>query len=346
MDSVRLADLWRARLESLGWSSAAREQLPLCLAASTQVNYDRYIGLFRDFCAERNSDFPPSDSALVADFLVEQCSSSERPHSMLRCISAALAALYEVSNLANPLQDPLLARLSQAIVKSGTRAPMARSSVMDVSAFRRLFESWGDNESLPLKRLRLKAITLMAVAFMLRPSDIAPLGLRRDPGSRAVSPFILTTDQVVFGSDGGLQVSFLGIKNDTQRSGFQVAIPPASNRAVDPVDALRVYLDRTESIRCPVSKPVFLSLVRPFTAVSAGSVAAILQEAIYFAEKHGLSKGHTPKDFRPTGATRAVQLGFDTDDVQRLGRWKTRSVFLDHYVHNRVDPSYTQKMFE
>ena len=218
MDSVRLADLWRARLESLGWSSAAREQLPLCLAASTQVNYDRYIGLFRDFCAERNSDFPPSDSALVADFLVEQCSSSERPHSMLRCISAALAALYEVSN--------------------------------------------------------------------------------------------------------------------------------SSNRAVDPVDALRVYLDRTESIRCPVSKPVFLSLVRPFTAVSAGSVAAILQEAIYFAEKHGLSKGHTPKDFRPTGATRAVQLGFDTDDVQRLGRWKTRSVFLDHYVHNRVDPSYTQKMFE
>lgn len=346
MDTVRLADLWRARLETLGWSRAAREQLPLCLARSTHINYDRYISQFREFCRKRDLIFPPSDAAIVADFLVTQCGSSDRPHSALRCMSAALSALYEICEASNPLRDPLITRLSHAIVKSGTRAPIARSSVMDISAFVRLFESWPDNESLPLKLLRLKAISLLAIALMLRPSDIAPLAVRFNASSGVTSPFIMTTDQLQFQADGTLQVTFLGVKNDAQRTGFQVSLPPNPNQAADPVNALRVYLDRTDSLRCTVSKPVFLSLVRPHAALSAGSVSTVLQEAIHFAEEFGLSRGHTPKDFRPTGATRAVQLGFDTDDVQRLGRWKTRSVFLDHYVHNTVDASFTKKLFE
>lgn len=346
MDTIRLADLWRARLETLGWSQAAREQFPLCLAPSTHMNYDRYICRFRDFCRKRDLRFPPSDAAVVADFLVTQCSMSDRPHSALRCMSAALSALYEMCEASNPLRDPLITRLSHAIVKSGTRAPIARSSVMDVSAFVRLFESWADNRSLPLKLLRLKAISLLAIALMLRPSDIAPLALRFDAGTGVTSPFVLTTDQLRFQADGTLQVTFLGVKNDTQRTGFQVSLPPNPNQAADPVDALRVYLERTDSLRCAGSGPVFISLVRPYAALSASSVSTVLHEAIHLAEGFGLPPGHKPKDFRPTGATRAVELGFDTDDVQRLGRWKTRSVFLDHYVHNQVDAAFTQKLFE
>ena len=94
-------------------------------------------------------------------------------------------------------------------------------------------------------------------------------------------------------------------------------------------------------MRSPITKPAFLSLVRPFEAVSASTVSRVLQEAIYAAEKFGLAPGHRPKDFRLTGATRAVQLGFDADDVQRLGRWKTRSVFMEHYIHGRVPAHFT-----
>ncbi|XP_043246604.1 uncharacterized protein LOC122394089 isoform X1 [Amphibalanus amphitrite] len=346
VDAVRLADLWRARLEAKGWSPAARGQFTLCLAKSTLDNYNRYINLFRDFCAERGVDFPQSDSAIVADFLVTQCGRSDRPHSTLRCISAALAAMYEACEAMSPIQDSLIARLSQAIVKSGTRRPIARSSVMDISAFVRLFESWPGNDSLSVKLLRLKTITLLAIALMLRPSDIAPLAMGFHAGSGVMERFVLTMDQIQFRSDGRLDVTFLGIKNDAQRTGFRVTLPPNPVESVDPVAALRVYLARTESCRCPASKPVFLTLVRPFQAVSASTVASILQDAIHLAEKFGLAKGHTPKDFRPTGATRAVELGFDADDVQRLGRWKTRSVFLDHYVHNSIAPSFTQRMFE
>ena len=181
---------------------------------------------------------------------------------------------------------------------------------------------------------------------MLRPSDVAPLAKRYEASTGVISDFVMSTDQFQFTADGSLVVTFLGVKNDSQRTGFQVTLPPSNDTKMDPVGALRTYLSRTESVRCPTTKPAFLTLVRPFKAISASTVAEILQQAITAAEQFGLPTGHRPKDFRPTGATRAVQLGFDTDDIQRLGRWKTRSVFLDHYVHNTIQSSYTGQMLE
>ena len=319
--------------------------MQLSLAGSTLQTYDRYIRDLFTFCSGRGVSFPPDDSAVMADFLVHRCGSSPRPHSTVRCVSAAVSALYEAVGVANPVRDPFVARLLQGIVKSGTRAPLARSAVMDISPFMRLFRAWSGNDDLSVKHLCLKTIVLLALALMLRPSDIAPRARKYDTSTDLVSSFVMSTDQFLFKEDGSLQVTFLGVKNDSQRTGFQVALPACPDPQVDPVGALKSYFARTDSVRCPVEKPAFLTLVRPFTAVSASTVSQILQEAISLAEKFGLAPGHRPRDFRPTGATRAVQLGFDTDDVQRLGRWKTRSVFLDHYVHGQVDRSFTETLF-
>jgi hypothetical protein len=54
---------------------------------------------------------------------------------------------------------------------------MVRSSAMPIQPFVSMFESWESNEFLPLKRLRLKAITLLALSVMGRPSDLAPKGV-------------------------------------------------------------------------------------------------------------------------------------------------------------------------
>ena len=338
--------LWSEQLGMRGWSQAASNCLQLSLASSTLATYDRYIRDFFTFCDVRGVSFPPSDTAVMADFFMHRCGSSDRPHSTVRCVSAAISALYEAVGADNPARDPFVTRLLQAIVKGGTRAPMARSAVMDVSAFTRLFQSWPDNVELTTKQLRLKTITLLALALMLRPSDIAPLARRYEAGTDIVSNFVMSTDQFQFTEDGSLVVTFLGVKNDTQRTGFQVTLPSSADSKTDPVEALRSYLSRTDPIRCSVGKPAFLTLVRPFSAISASTVSHVLQESITAAEKFGLASGHRPKDFRPTGATRAVQLGFDTDDVQRLGRWKTRSVFLEHYVHSKIDRSFTDKLFK
>ena len=261
-------------------------------------------------------------------------------------MSAALSAVYDACGQPNLTNDPLIVRLADAIIKSGTSLPLQRSRVMDVAAFVRMFQAWPPNEDLSVKQLRLKAVTLLAIALMLRPSDIAPLARHFDVNSEVSSRFIMSTDQVTFCADGSMKVSFLGIKNDLHRSGFLVTLPPSSNVAVDPVGALRTYVARTDQLRCPVAKPLFLSLNKPYGAVTASSVSVILREAIEAAQAFGLPPGHRPKDFRPTGATEAVRLGVAADTVQQLGRWKTRSVFLEHYVHSQVPASFTSDLLK
>lgn len=85
---------------------------------------------------------------------------------------------------------------------------MARSNVIDVSAFVRLFESWKENEHLTLKELRLKVVALPGLALMLRPSDVAPQAQSFDAEFNITSRFVMSTDQLVFLPDGALQVTF------------------------------------------------------------------------------------------------------------------------------------------
>lgn len=130
---------------------------------------------------------------------------------------------------------------------------MQRSRIMDVSAFTRMFRSWQCNDALSLKQLRMKTITLLAIVLMLRPSDVAPKATSFDISAGIASRFTMSTDHVNFGADGSATVCFFGIENDTQRTGFEVTLPPSSDVQVDPVRALRVYIDRTAAVRCPQS---------------------------------------------------------------------------------------------
>jgi integrase len=213
---------------------------------------------------------------------------------------------------------------------------------MPKEAFADLFESWEDNEQLSTSDLRLKAVTLLALSVMLRPSDIAPKGKQFSALDNSFSSIVFSTDQLVFRDDGGMQITFFGIKNDTNRSGFEVDIPKHDNDKLDPVSALKDYIARTECFRPQTTKPVFLSLFKPWKAIEACTIGRVLEQAIKLAGLDGRS--FTAKSFRPTGATIAVENGVDPEKVMRIGRWKTRSVFFDHYVHSRVEDGFTTGM--
>ena len=102
-----------------------------------------------------------------------------------------------------------IARLVTALVKCETAKPMHRSKVMPIQPFNELFSDWGSNWTLNLEDLRLKMITLLAIAVMLRPSDIAPRSLIVSEEN-----LVMSTDQVVFDQQGSAKLYFFGIKND------------------------------------------------------------------------------------------------------------------------------------
>ena len=341
MEIFSLEGEWADTLSKQGWSVSATNIIKNCLAPSTLRLYNRQISRLRDFCFLHNEQFPPTRASVIADYMCKVAELSNRPNAILSSALAAFNYLYQVLDISNPC-DRNIHQLHRALVKSCTKLPRQKVNILPQEPFLDLFLSWPENEDLSVSRLRLKTITLLAFTFMLRPSDIAPKSIVHSSTSGVAEQLVFSTDRVKFLENGELQIQFFGIKNDTHRDGFSVSIPPASEPKIDPVATLRTYIARTDPLRPQDSKPVFLTSVKPYRAITANTVAKILEDAIYLA---GLDLNlYSAKCFRPSAATKAIESGLDPDKARRMGRWKTPSVFFEHYVYDNTPVSYTDSM--
>lgn len=132
-------------------------------------------------------------------------------------------------------------------------------------------------------------------------------------------------DQVIFNCDCSMTISFFGIKNDALWDGFEVNIPPHTNRKFDPVIILTNYIDKTAQWRGASSNAIFRSLKSSHVAIKSTTVCEILQQAIRLA---GLrSDKYSAKSSPSAEATIAIAYNIDPKIVQKLGKWKTECVF-------------------
>ena len=342
MTHICLETMWANHTTELQWPSRASQQISCCLAPSTLSAYNSMLRQLHAFCDRGHIQFPPMHTKDVAQFLCELADKSQAPRSEIKVAMSAMTHMFANYGVRNLFQDYHLKILIDALVKSGTQVPMNRSKVMPIRPFRELFNKWPVNGDLSVKELRLKAITLLALTLMLRPSDIAPKAVHFDSSLGTTTAFVFSTDHVEFCNDGA-NITLHGIKNDTTRTGFAVFLQPTKEAKLNPVQALRDYIDCTQQVR-PPAKPVFLTLTAPYKAISASTAATILNEAIKLAGLDGM--GYSAKSFRPTGATAAIDMHCDPDIAMRLGRWKTRSVFYEHYVHSKPPASLFSDIIE
>ena len=312
------------------------------LAPTTWGSYNKYFGKFAEFCWQRGIDVSVMNNlnsqSVVVDFLVDVSSSSARPKAILNGSIATIQNFCNATELQSPVDSNVL-KLVNGLIKSGTTEPLKRTPVMPVQPFIELFVKWGSNDKLSLWALRLKAITLLSLTVMLRPSDIAPRSEQYDQGVWLNTCFCRSA--LKFDSKGYLRMYFFGIKNDYDRDGFAVNVPVASDPLVCLVKAVQDYVVRT-SDKVGAKGAVFVSLNKPYTPLSSGSIAAILNKSIQLVGLDG--QGFTAKCFRPTGATKAIEAGIDADHVQVTGRWKSTETFRKHYVHANVPVSFSDKL--
>jgi hypothetical protein len=92
------------------------------------------------------------------------------------------------------------------------------------------------------------------------------------------------------------------------------------------------------------SGPLFLTLSTPYRAITSSTAACILKDPITQAGLAG--QGLTPKSFRPSGAQAATDSKVDPKLAQQFGRWKTESVFYEHYVHSKPDKDFTSNILD
>lgn len=95
---------------------------------------------------------------------------------MVKCTLAALSHVYSMLNMPDLTKDFLVTHLGTGMVKSTTKSHRLRSNIMSVERYADFFNKW-DNETISIKNFWLKCICLLAIATMLRPSDVAPKAL-------------------------------------------------------------------------------------------------------------------------------------------------------------------------
>ncbi len=334
-----LVGQWEATLTKDCWSQEASHVFAMAWAPSTLALYDKAILQFAQYCEECVLPFPHASEATIATYLCILSENSECPSSQLTTFRAAWTAHTHSLCMANAFDSYRIGYLVSALVKTGTKAAMTRSSVMPVEPFFKLFQDWGPSVTLPLEKLRLKAVTLLALAMMLRQSDIAPWSKYHD-ASGVLQSVLFTTRDICFLQNGAMQVMLFAIKNDYHRQGFDVMVQPAWIECLCPVRTLRQYIKRTQYIR-PASGAVFLTLDNPPAPMSSTAVARVLESAIHAA---GLT-GFTAKSFHPTGATHAIANGLNPDYVHRVGHWRDQVMFENHYVHAAPPTNFTSVLY-
>lgn len=103
-------------------------------------------------------------------------------------------------------------------------------------------------------------MTLLALLFMTRPSDLAPKAKVFDPQNRTSKAEVMTVEDVKLENDGSMTVIFWDIKNETNRQLFEVVLLPATENFMDPAECLKGYILRIRIDRKSSEYPLFMSL--------------------------------------------------------------------------------------
>ncbi|GFN90261.1 hypothetical protein PoB_001676700 [Plakobranchus ocellatus] len=248
MGMVCLENLWAKALGTELWPPECIKKFPQFLAPSPLAQYNKSIEKFKLFCENSGCDFPPTSGHIegyIASFLNQEAEKSEIPESVLKTLLSALKHYCHAVGIHCQMQK--IDTFVKALIKADTKRPAGGTKVMPTNNFVKLFKNWGANENLSLRRLRQKAVTLLALTAMCRPSDLAPrVGFMRD--------------QIHFNDDGSMTVLFYGIKNGTDRHGFEVRIGRSECALTDPVLCLKDYIRRTnQNITESQKQPEFIT---------------------------------------------------------------------------------------
>lgn len=184
-------------------------------------------------------------------------------------------------------------------------------------------ESLGENHHLTLGVLASEMATMIALATLMRVSEIASIGYRSVVFSERC--LVFTLDKLRKTQRGGPLQSFSILNNP--------------NLILCPVRALKEYLARTSQFRRETDEgKLIIALIAPHRPVSASTVGRWIKS---FLQKAGVNtQCFGAHSTRGTTASKTVNVGIPVEAILRAGSWSNESTFNRFY--NR---STTQTMF-
>ena len=264
---------------------------------------------------------------VIADFLCELA--GNLPHEGGLCAATLkryAGELYSALRLVgHPIErDELFFALEE--VKRGLlnrpdkRKPAVPKSdvVYDLKLVTEYWDNQPANNQLPLDVLRLKAVSLLMIAGLARPSDLARLDLDslQNKGS-------------------SLWIWVWRAKNSGAGYSAPMVIAklPDSQASHCPYRALLAYLEEVAPLRHAnpsgslSATPVFISSQRPYGGLSADRVSVLVRDLL-----RSLGIDASTYSIRKRATTSALEAGVAPANVQAGGRWRSMDTMWKHYV--------------
>lgn len=313
---------------------------------STRKVYHNHWEDWKNWCSSNNVKDPVRPrSHQVANYMAYLSQSKKLSASTLKTRKAAIASVMKTAGVKDVTQS---VTVSQVISGAENMQPPKDKFVpqWDIAVILNYLKgkSFRTNKELSLPALSYKTSFLIALASGRRVSEISNLsGLKED---------------VSHSPDGSITLKFLPdflAKNQSPSDPSpQILIKPL-NRSVDPdqedisicpVRALNEYRRRTDSIRSPSQRALFISMKPSHSSdLSRASISRWLKSLIrsaYMAlgrvgknlpnqESRPRSvRAHEIRAWAATMASKTTPL----TEVMKAAYWKTSTVFIRHYLRD------------
>lgn len=286
---------------------------------ATARSYSAPWRRFTAYCAARGHDALTCAEQLAADYLSQLYSPGDAQTGTILRHRAAIVRMRTM------LAQPWPGRLIATTINMIKRLRPVRARYNDFYDPRRLGALYTatDNDTMALAALQRKTVVLLAVAKLLRVSDIvriAPSTIEHS-GEQTTRFTVLTPKQSRGAYDERYTLTAL----------------PEHDAAVCPLRALRAWLRRRSEWRAPPPPDkLWLSEQRHHDAItSEDTIARWIKRALAAA---GIdTRVYKAHSVRGAVATCAIDHGMAPDDVRRTGRWRGMQTLTRFYDRSRRD---------
>ena len=241
----------RKSLSDKGISSQATNLICASWTTGTEKQYQAVWKKWRGWCRERNVDSLQAHVSQVLNFLAD-CFGEGLSYSTLNSYRSALSSTLCPRDGTTVGCDPLASTLLKGIYN--LRPPLPRySSTWDVSVLTQYLGTLFPLNSLSLKQLTLKTVSLCALCSAGRSQTL---------GALSISNLVQLKESIQFIVTERLKTSRPGKPSDI------VIFPSVPSKPhVCPMSTVSAYITRTCNLRNPTDFRLFISFVKPHGAV-------------------------------------------------------------------------------
>lgn len=295
------------------------------LSESTLNQYKSTIKLWGQFCETKGIDFCYANSYQLLEFLTEKFNSNAS-YSTLNSYRSALSLL--LGN--NTTTDDCVKRFLKGVYRLRPPAPKYQNTWDPTTVLTFLNQS--PNESLSLKDLSHKTITLLALASAQRIQTLSLIKIKN---------IIFETEKLIIKIEDLIKTSKPGLSSPL------IVLPfIKENPNICPAITIKHYINKISTL--PSSEYLFISYQNPHKKVGSQTLAhwvkAVLHKSGVDITKYG---AHSTRHASTSAAHRA---GVNLEVIRKAAGWAQSSNVFSKYYHKNlpalaVDTDFAEAIF-